>query len=422
MEHTLTISGIQLRLAELFHQFIHPFRHEQKAHLSQLKELEAELYSQHEILEKTSLLSVSDLKGTITYANDTFCEVSKYSREELIGKPHSIVRHPDTPSALFKEMWKTIGSGRVWQGEIKNRAKDGSTYWVYATISPVLGENGKPVKYISMRQDITARKLIELELEAAKCKTDTALFENVNYAKHIHSTFLTPQNVLQEAFPESLLIYKAQNIVSGDFYHVQKKDHHTTIVLGDSTGHGVSASYISIMVLNILKRVLKLSSYCPAQALEKLHQEVLYATSINMENHIIESADMAFCKIDHENMVMEYAMAKLRGLIIRNGEVIELSRDKYSIGEQAQRTIRLNRYTIDLKKGDTLYLYTDGIIDQLGGERCKKFGSKQLIEHLVNNQDAPMLAQKQFLCEQLSSWQRENEQTDDMSLIGVKIN
>ncbi|MBC7863278.1 MAG: PAS domain S-box protein [Bacteroidia bacterium] len=144
--------------------------------LSGRRNITAEFNSQNEILDKSSLLSVSDLKGNITYVNDKFCEVSKYGREELLGKPHSIVRHPDTSSETFKEMWRVIGSGKVWQGELQNLAKDGSSYWVCATVSPVLGQNGKPVKYISMRQDITKQKLLSEELNQTKSRIDSDLY------------------------------------------------------------------------------------------------------------------------------------------------------------------------------------------------------------------------------------------------------
>jgi len=103
----------------------------------------------------TTILSESDPFGTIQLANDKFLEVSKYSREELIGKPHSIVRHPDMPEELFRFFWETIKSGRVFKGIIKNKAKDGSHYWVDATIVPSFDANGKIVKYVGARYHIT---------------------------------------------------------------------------------------------------------------------------------------------------------------------------------------------------------------------------------------------------------------------------
>ena len=118
-----------------------------------------------EIMNMTSIVSESDLKGDIITINEKFIEISKYSRDELIGQPHNTTRHPDMPKEVFKEMWSTIGRGKSFRGIIKNRAKDGTPYYVDAVIAPVMGPNGKPQKYIGVRYDITAA---EIERQHAK--------------------------------------------------------------------------------------------------------------------------------------------------------------------------------------------------------------------------------------------------------------
>ena len=112
----------------------------------------------------TSIVSEADLKGDIVTVNEKFLEISKYPREELIGHPHNTTRHPDMPKAVFKEVWSTIGRGKTFRGVIKNRAKDGTPYYVDAVIAPVLGENGKPMKYIGVRYDITKTELERQEM------------------------------------------------------------------------------------------------------------------------------------------------------------------------------------------------------------------------------------------------------------------
>ncbi len=112
-------------------------------------------------INKMALIAETDENGTITYANDKFCEISKYSRDELIGNNHRILKSGFHPPSLYEELWKTISSGRVWRGEIKNKAKDGSFYWVDASIAPIFGKDGKIAKYIAVRFPITEKKEAE---------------------------------------------------------------------------------------------------------------------------------------------------------------------------------------------------------------------------------------------------------------------
>ena len=129
--------------------------------------IKAEFETQLAIINETAIVSKTDLKGNITYVNDMFCRIAKYTREELIGKPHNIVRHEDMPAWAFEDLWKTISSGKIWKGQVKNKCKDGSHYWVQATISPVLGENGKPIEYMAVRYLITEMKEQEAKLKLA---------------------------------------------------------------------------------------------------------------------------------------------------------------------------------------------------------------------------------------------------------------
>ena len=130
-------------------------------------------------VDEANIVTKTNLKGIITFVNDKFCEISGYSKEELVGKSHNIVRHPDTPSEVFKEMWATIEQKKTWQGVIKNLNKNGSSYYVQSTIKPIIDYDGNIIEYIGIRTDITERETYKNILE----EDLTISNNNINYLK-----------------------------------------------------------------------------------------------------------------------------------------------------------------------------------------------------------------------------------------------
>jgi diguanylate cyclase (GGDEF)-like protein/PAS domain S-box-containing protein len=144
---------------------------------SNLQEANHSLESLRSAMDQHNIVSIADVHGNITFANEKFCQISQYSREEIIGQNHRILKSGIQPQLLFEDMWSTISSGKIWQGEVCNRSKDGIYYWVSSTIVPFLDDSGLPYQYISVRTDITAIKEAEQVLMRSKSELEKLVHE-----------------------------------------------------------------------------------------------------------------------------------------------------------------------------------------------------------------------------------------------------
>ncbi|MDZ5471610.1 PAS domain S-box protein [Bacillus sp. 31A1R] len=181
--------------------------------VEELKKSMQELVDLKFALDTSSIVAITDQKGMIKFVNEQFSNISKYSKEELLGKDHRIINSGHHSKEFFKDLWKTISSGKVWKGEIKNKAKDGSYYWVDTTIVPFLDEEGKPYQYLAIRYEITERKKVEVQLQQMMTKIiDVQEEERKRLSRNLHDgigqnlySHLISINILQSQVEHPLI-------------------------------------------------------------------------------------------------------------------------------------------------------------------------------------------------------------------------
>ncbi len=248
--------------------------------------------------------------------------------------------------------------------------------------------------------------------------------DSIIYAQRIQNAILPAQFLIDKIIPNNFILYKPKDIVSGDFYWVEKMNGKSVIAAVDCTGHGVPGAFMSIIGTNQLNSTVHSGKV-------KNAGEILDALSIGVEealqqkNHksvVKDGMDIALCVIDYENMILEFAGAYNPLYLLRNGEMQIIKADKFPIGSFSEYQDRhYTNHIVELKKDDVIYIFSDGYADQFGGEKGRKYMYKRFREYLLTISSEPLEKQKMLLDEENERWKGSETQVDDIIVIGIKI-
>jgi len=253
---------------------------------------------------------------------------------------------------------------------------------------------------------------------------NTIITDSIEYARRIQSALFPQEKFLKRVLEEHFIYMKPKNIVSGDFYWASEKDDKTIIVVSDCTGHGVPGAFMSMLGIAFLNEIVNKSKTIQANSvLDQLRENII--DSLHQEYGVKGSKDgmdMALCIIDKETLKMQYAGAYNSVFIVRKKEVHEIKADKMPIGIHAIKVDKgFVNQEFELRKQDMLYLFSDGYVDQFGGEKGLKFKHKLFKDLLINISDKSMDNQKTEIEKTMEKWQGDHSQLDDMMIMGVRI-
>lgn len=248
--------------------------------------------------------------------------------------------------------------------------------------------------------------------------------DSIKYAQKIQEAILPPETYVRKLLPNSFIFYRPKDIVSGDFYWLGEAQGKAFFAAVDCTGHGVPGAFMSIVGYNQLKQaIITTGGSNPAEILDHLNigvSETLHQKDENSTSK--DGMDIAICSLDHKTLELEYAGAFNPLYLLRDGEILQTKGDKFPIGSFLDgETPNFTNNKIQLQKGDQIYIFSDGYADQFGGPRGKKFMYKQFRDLLIANGDKDLSTQKELLKESLFDWMKEEEQVDDILVIGVRV-
>ncbi|MBL4754002.1 MAG: tetratricopeptide repeat protein, partial [Flavobacteriales bacterium] len=256
----------------------------------------------------------------------------------------------------------------------------------------------------------------------------TNILNSINYAKRIQQSILVSEETIQTHFPESFIYYEPKDIVSGDFYWFSQQNEKSIIAIIDCTGHGVPGAFLSMIGNTLMNEIINEKQIIdPAVILSKLHSSILNSfqhADENGQSH--DGMDMALCVIDQKSKMIQFSGAMNPLYVVRNGGLETIKANLQSIGGRSIRAGKkvdpiFTGHEIPIEKDMTIYMFSDGYMDQFGGEKRKKFTGQRFKQLLSENSGLKMNQQKAALSQAMGDWKGSHKQIDDMLVMGVKF-
>ncbi|OFX46949.1 MAG: hypothetical protein A2046_12755 [Bacteroidetes bacterium GWA2_30_7] len=375
--------------------------------------------------ETSNAVVIFDKSGKIEWINDGFSHIYGYSLDEIINKAKSshIIELSNNKNikAYVDESLKKKSSVNY---DTLASTKFNKKIWIKTTLTPIYDEVGNLRKFIAVDTDISAIKNAEEEIS----RKNRNITDSINYAKKIQDAILINEDDFINNLPGSFVYYSPKDIVSGDFYWINNINDKIIVVAADCTGHGVPGalmSMIGVMLLNEIvnqKHIMK-----PSVILEKLHNgilDVLHQES--NDNASQDGMDIAICIIDKNESILEYSGAMMSMYVLNNDKIEIIDADLRSLGgsmwlRKETDNYKYSNHIVELSEGMMIYLFSDGYLDQFGGDENRKFNGAQFRELLLSINKLPAEEQKTIVSNTIEQWRGDNKQLDDMLILGIKI-
>ena len=347
----------------------------------------------------------------------------KVSNDE-IGEMESALNELVQSMHQTTDFAKETGSGN-FNARYTPLSKDDNLGHALLKMRDDLAENERSLEQkVKERTEEVVRQKEEIEEKTGELEIlYKQVTDSIHYAKRIQEAILPPNNFIAQVLPKSFVLYKPKDIVSGDFYWIEKKNNLVYFSAVDCTGHGVPGAFMSLVGHNILKDIINNTNIIkPSEIMDRLRDGVvntLHADKSGKETK--DGMDMTLCCINYETLELQYSAAFNPLYIVRDNVLTEYKANKFPIGTFIGEKTNFTNNVIQLQKNDQIFIFSDGYADQFGGPKGKKFMVGNFRNVLTRVSTLEPSEQKQILDTTLGEWQGDQEQVDDVLIIGVKV-
>ena len=362
-----------------------------------------------------------DINGNFIFLNDVCYTKLGYSKDDLIGT-FSLDIIPEEYHDNVEKYYQNHFAEKLTSSyrEFPIKKKNGDIVWIgqYVTTLYSAGSNSHINGFIALARDITE---IREQQEIIKDQRD-AITSSISYARRIQYNLLPREERFETSFDEHFIISKPKDIVSGDFYWMQKVQKHTVLVLADCTGHGVPGSFMTLLGFNLLNStVLENGIVDPAMILNDLDKKLKeYLPKGEGDTAVNDGMEVTICVFEEDSDELAYACAGSRFLIFEKTVFTMFKGDNKHIGDIEETFEGYNTHYANFSSDYNLFLFTDGFQDQFGGPKDKKYSFRRLLELFESNINLPLSEQRNMIEDSFDKWTGDNQQTDDVTVISIK--
>lgn len=362
-----------------------------------------------------------DIHGNFIFLNDICYTKLGYSKTDLIGL-HSLSIVSEGYHDKVEKYYQNHFNEKLTSSyqEFPIRKKNGDIIWIgqYVTTLYSAGSDSHINGFIALARDITE---IREHQEIIKEQRDS-ITSSINYARRIQYNLLPREVRFENCFDEHFIFSKPKDIVSGDFYWMQKVRQHTVLVLADCTGHGVPGSFMTLLGFNLLNStVLENGIVDPGKILNDLDKKLKeYLPKGEGDTAVNDGMEVTICVFEENSDELAYACAGSRFLIFENTVFTMFKGDNKHIGDIDDSFTGYNTHFASFSSDYNLFLFTDGFQDQFGGQKDKKYSFRRLLELFESNINLPLNEQRKMIEDSFNKWTGDSQQTDDVTVLSIK--